>query len=581
MRRPKTIEDAAASLLAKQLENTNALAREKDNVCAELEAQRRSTLAGMVKALANSWTSPDLAPHRAERTVDDPVYGRIVLDDRLATIVAHPIVQRLNHVKQLSFGYAEYPSATHTRLSHSLGAAKNAELALTRILDRGTYYVEGEAQPRRFDDQIQDRRNEIVQKAKLVALLHDLGHGPFGHALDNYMAYRQPTVPPYRPETERPDKKYTASYVRTVLAATLKSLGFDPEDIGTILHRGKHARLGGFDHLIADLIDSSLDVDRMDYLVRDAHMSGLMMGFTNTMALIDSMRPVMEEDRLILTYDEAATRYIEHFLLAREAMFFNCYEHPRKKAAERIFIRLVKHLVEDPSLGLSAEDLYALTDEEMMSMIRGVHRTSNTVKKLAEALVSDLEYRVVLEARTGSTPWIPLDHWLARTFGDQREELERQRKLMGKVKYLMVAEDDAPYQVKRWAEDRTRPAMLHDAYIVQPGLWEEAIAQRSIGSDRSWQIQVVVPAPEVYMQEDTGVRLLTTETGRFKMVRLSDRSEVMKAVLEHFSAQRARIRVMASADLSEREYNSVRRAAIEVLKAEPERCHNSEPKPQR
>ena len=140
---------------------------------------------------ANRWRSHEVVTSRTRRVIDDPIHGCIDLDDELATVLAHPLLQRLNRVRQLSFSYTQFPSSTHSRLSHSLGVARNAELALCGVLDQGLYYVPEESSPRDFPKEILNRRREIVQRGKLTAFVHDIGHGPFGHALDTYVSFRE------------------------------------------------------------------------------------------------------------------------------------------------------------------------------------------------------------------------------------------------------------------------------------------------------------------------------------------------------------------------------------------------------
>jgi HD superfamily phosphohydrolase len=128
-----------------------------------------------------------------------------------------------------------------------------------------------------------------------------------------------------------PDKYYTVKYLESYLRSTLEqaSVGLDSKEIAAILRREQREKLLGIDSLIAGVVDSPLDVDRMDYLIRDAQMTGLSMGFTNIMALIDRMRPYRLDKQFLLTYHHSAVPYIEHFLYARDAMFINCYEHFR------------------------------------------------------------------------------------------------------------------------------------------------------------------------------------------------------------------------------------------------------------
>src|ERR1035438_981662 len=134
-------------------------------------------------------------------------------------------------------------------------------------------YIFTETSPRCFPAEVMETRKRLVQKAKLIALLHDLGHGPFGHALDNYIAFANAGR-----SSPAPDKYFTSIYIKTYLSETLKAFDFDPDNIISILEPSERYRLTGTDLLIGELIDSPIDVDRLDYLVRDAHMTGLTMG---------------------------------------------------------------------------------------------------------------------------------------------------------------------------------------------------------------------------------------------------------------------------------------------------------------
>ena len=248
--------------------------------------------------------------------LDDPVHGCVSLDCDLATIVSRPIVQRLNRIRQLSFSYTHFPSATHSRFSHVLGVAHNVERALGGIFSRGVFYEEGAKDPKEIPKEFLDSRDALVRRAKVLAVLHDLGHGPFGHALDNYVGYINK-----HEKTANPDKVYSRLYLERHLANTLEALGFDPGDLARVLNPKQRDELTGFETLIGDLIDSPMDMDRMDYLMRDAHMTGLSMGFTNADALIECIRPVYAEGAFLLAYDESGVEYMEHLLYAREAMY--------------------------------------------------------------------------------------------------------------------------------------------------------------------------------------------------------------------------------------------------------------------
>ena len=280
--------EAIKTVLSVTQGRINDLTAQSESQRARLTDYEKSAVPNIALNLANHWRLKSVMPRAQSVSIDDPVYGRIYLDEELATVLSHPILQRLNRVKQLSFSYARFPSATHTRLAHSLGVAKNAELALNGIIDRGVCYPINGTAPKRLEAQIFEGRVEHIRKAKLAALLHDIGHGPFGHALDNYTIARDSQA-----ANSAPDKTYGTDYILEYLSPTLESLGFDSRVISNILGLDTSA-LTGVDSLISEIIDSPLDADRMDYLIRDADMSGLKMGFTNTMALLDFMRPVEE-----------------------------------------------------------------------------------------------------------------------------------------------------------------------------------------------------------------------------------------------------------------------------------------------
>jgi HD domain len=250
-RLPKDLEDVCAELIkearaqADTAKDTRVrLAEEASEAKASLSLLQKKEMAAFAAKFAAAWKSSDTEPLHSPAMIDDPVYQHVVLDKVLSTVLHHPLVQRLNYIKQLSFAYLQFPSATHTRLAHSLGAARNAELAMQGMLDRGTCYcADGE---RELPKELLARRTDLVRKAKVTALLHDLGHGPFGHALDKYIGFLDPGDP--KPS---PDKHYTAIYIEQFLRPTLEQAGLDlrASEIAAILRPQKRYELTGMDAL--------------------------------------------------------------------------------------------------------------------------------------------------------------------------------------------------------------------------------------------------------------------------------------------------------------------------------------------
>jgi hypothetical protein len=197
---PQELEDASVQLVQEARREAHAasehagiVGKELAQTKATLCALERKEIASLSAKLANVWRSMETQAERESGMVDDPVYRHIVLDSATATVLSHPLVQRLNYIKQLSFSYLQFPSSTHSRLAHSLGAAKNAELAMQGMFDRGKCYTDlGEEE---LPGEVVADRYKHTKKAKITALLHDLGHGPFGHALDKYIGFRNPGDP--------------------------------------------------------------------------------------------------------------------------------------------------------------------------------------------------------------------------------------------------------------------------------------------------------------------------------------------------------------------------------------------------
>src|SRR5207249_2924442 len=137
--------------------------------------------------------------------------------------------------------------------------------------------------------------------------------------------------------SENPDQKAdqtnSIKYVSQYLEPVILAAGINPKDV-TSLFSADRTDLAPWMHFIADLIDSPLDVDRMDYLARDAHMTGLSAGALNMQALLERIVPFQEVEgestRIELAFDRSAIPYIEQFLYARDVMYLSCYEKPKK-----------------------------------------------------------------------------------------------------------------------------------------------------------------------------------------------------------------------------------------------------------
>jgi HD superfamily phosphohydrolase len=513
---PKLVRDVVFEITAQQESAVVASQQTAEHY------KQGNNLRAFMKDLGARWTSAREVARQPARLIDDPVHGCITLDSELATLVAEPMVQRLNRVRQLSFSYTHFPSATHSRLSHVLGVAHNVDRALTGIFSRGVYYEEGKAGAEKLPKELLDQRETIIRRAKALAILHDLGHGPFGHALDYYVGY----VNGHR-KAPNPDKVYSRLYIERHLSAALRKLGFDPNDLMRMLDQSR-PDLNGFDPLIGDLVDSSMDMDRMDYLIRDAHMTGLSMGFTNSDALIQCVRPVKvkDEDTYLLAYDEAGVDYMEHLLYAREAMYRSCYEHPRKRAAERLLERLVREVTEDdPEF---VDDLYMLTDEELLCALRLVNLRTDLARRLLEQLITGARYEVVHQVEAKS--------------------------------------ENISAEAKAWIIGAAKGNKGKQSYVDRPIEWEGGIASSTIGADRSAEILLITAPPGAYEQKFDGAQILVRDKeGLFSTKEFFELAKSVKEVLSAMNPARSKIRVLCSSSLDRPDREKVRLASVDLL----------------
>jgi HD superfamily phosphohydrolase len=478
-----------------------------------LRPLQENQINGLAKLLIKVWLAPG-NKKQEKLFFDDPVWGHTCIDEELSDLFFHPLIQRLNHIKQLSFAYLRFPNATHTRLAHSLGTCRNLEVSLTTIFRNNVLYSATAARSIRLDPI--SRRNLII-KAKTAALLHDVGHAPFGHALDKLIGYLNPAH-----SLRHPDKHYSRLYIEKFLAPSLPT-AVDKGNLDQIL-REDRIGLSGWDTLVADLIDSALDADRMDFLVRDAHMTGLSMGVTGIEALIERMCPYEEDDQIYLTFDSSCIPYVEDFLVAREKMYALCYEHPSKLAAERIFTRLVQSLLEKHNLG--PDLVMLLTDEQILALLGLAAVGSEETSKLLYALLQHVDYTLLHE----------------------------------------VSLKDGNGEVAQWTSARDSSRLGRWAYVEKPGDWEKAItAAAGLGEGNSWQVLVSVPDQRTGVPNEVAARLLERIPSGYRVRSLLEVEPKLLDRLKEAHTPRSKIRVFADSRLSESQKKEVERAAKELL----------------
>jgi len=248
------------------------------------------------------------------KIINDPVYGFISIpDDLVFDIMEHSYFQRLRRIKQLGLTYYVYPAAVHTRFQHALGSVHLMTTAL-EIIQRKGYVL--------------DREDWLG--AILAILLHDVGHGPFSHALEGVFV-------------DGIDHEKLSLLFMEELNLEFKGA----LDTAILIFNGKHPK-----KFLHQLVSSQLDMDRLDYLRRDSFFTGVTEGSIGSERIIKMLRVVENE----LVVDRKGIYSIEKFLIARRLMYWQVYLHKTVIAAEQM---LIKTLERARYLGEAGEQVYA------------------------------------------------------------------------------------------------------------------------------------------------------------------------------------------------------------------------------
>jgi HD superfamily phosphohydrolase len=276
--------------------------------------------------------------------VRDPLWNNIRLDPEALAVTDTPAMQRLRYVRQLGHAFLVYPGATHTRFEHALGAYHLARRALAQLEETA-------------GGPLLDAAGRI--RLKLAALLHDIGHYPFSHALE---------------EAGMPHHEVLAARQLDsgALAQRLNQLGLSPGDLLPLIQGTSHQPLAG-------LISGSVDVDKLDYLSRDAWMCGVPYGVIDVDRLLTSLCMVGGAGGLALAIHEKGLSALESLLFARYQMYRNVYWHHAVRSATVMFNRLVRVALDAGRVRL--DDVALATDD---GFIQELQREDTT--GLAQAL---------------------------------------------------------------------------------------------------------------------------------------------------------------------------------------------------
>jgi len=236
---------------------------------------------------------------KSQKILNDPVYGFITIPSELIhTIIDHPYFQRLRRIKQLGLTDFVYPGALHTRFHHAIGAMHLMSITLDNLRIKGTEITE-----------------EEYEAALIAILLHDIGHGPFSHALE-------------------------FSLLKGVHHEALSLLGIEllNQELGGRLALTLRIFKNQYERrFFNQLVSSQLDIDRLDYLQRDCFFTGVSEGTIGADRIIKMMD--VKNDQVVI--EEKGIYSIENFLSARRLMYWQVYLHKTTVSAEKMLINLI------------------------------------------------------------------------------------------------------------------------------------------------------------------------------------------------------------------------------------------------
>jgi HD superfamily phosphohydrolase len=264
-----------------------------------------------------------MTSHDIFHVIKDPVHGTMQFksteDGWIKPFIDSPNFQRLRHIKQLGLGDLIFPGAVHTRFNHCLGCCYIASQIANKI----------------------GLPEEERQLVIIACLLHDIGHGPFSHAFEDIFHHkliRHEAWTPFFLDDYRQPEFFSAYNKRNPQHPLNEEKFLQIEDM--IMHRSPKKRV------LADIVSSQMDADRLDYLLRDSHFCGVTYGefdfrwMLNCMAIVNSKHG----ERLGVTHKGIGG--VEHYLMARRLMTRNIYHSQKKLALESYLIKLLVSLSE-------------------------------------------------------------------------------------------------------------------------------------------------------------------------------------------------------------------------------------------
>lgn len=308
------------------------------------------------------------------KIINDPVYGLITIPNPLVfDIIEHPWFQRLRRILQLGLTHYVYPSAVHTRFQHGVGAMHLMTQAIEALRSKGIL--------------ISPEEEEGVLCA---ILLHDIGHGPFSHTLEQTIV-----------------KELSHEDLSLLMMDSMNDFLDHRLDIANKIFRNDYPK-----KFLHQLVSSQLDMDRLDYLSRDSFFTGVAEGVINTDRIIKMLTVVDDE----LVVEGKGIYSIEKFIISRRLMYWQVYLHKTVIAAEYMLVNILKRAKElasedIPLFGSPVLHLFLYSNIRMVHFLEE-HRWIDDFAKLDD-------YDILSAIKVWTTHSDPVLSWLCRSLIDR------------------------------------------------------------------------------------------------------------------------------------------------------------------
>ena len=320
------------------------------------------------------------------KIINDPVHGFITINDPLIfEIISHPFYQRLRRIQQMALAQLVYPGAVHTRLHHSLGAYHLMCIAINELRDKGIEITSEEA-----------------LAAKAAILLHDIGHGPYSHALEKVLL-----------------KDVSHEDLSLVIMHALNE-ETNPNLKGHLTLAIKIFTNQYHKKFLHQLISGQLDVDRLDYLSRDSFFTGVSEGVVGYERILKML--TVSDNELVV--EEKGINSVEKFLLSRQLMYWQVYRHKTVVASENMLVKIIEraqylfeqnndsvktgslldYFLSNPNIKLAELDLHAYCNFDDTDILYAIKQWQNNADPILSILCKGLLNRKCFKCQIQSEP---------------------------------------------------------------------------------------------------------------------------------------------------------------------------------